>query len=176
MTVQIGYETLTAQQVSGDARNSFFGLHLVDSGDSPDLNVDGSVAAVDFLLKPPAGYIYLVDSLRVVLADDADFGVLTLAGIAAPAEGVLAAIQYHETEDTINQIKDLLDGAAIVSNQILATVGKSEFSLANRMSVTELVKSVPIRLTEKHSIRFRVQDDLTAIAYFRVFAAGRNCK
>ena len=142
---------------------------------SEDMNVNGSVTAVDFKYTCPVGKVVLVSRLHFHILDSNvdpnDFG-----GIAG---GIATGLILGAFDSDDSQILDFLDGDTIKKNthfdHIAGTdanvkTGTGLDALAVRFSVHK--SGASMRLTAGQYIQMTVQDDLTTLNEFTTLIQG----
>lgn len=140
-----------------------------------EMNQNGSVTPVDFKYTAPEGKRAVIERLNVEIMDN---GIkMDLFGAIAALTGGLEIGVYDEQDQLL---LDPTDGHPLTRNgnwSFLAGVDARIYAGAGLdiMNVRWTISraGAPWRLDPGHYIRFRVQDDLTAISEFHVMVQGQ---
>ena len=154
-------------------QDAIFG-HLKNGVDK-DMNVNGSITAVDFKYICPVGKVVFLYRMNILITDAA-MKIDKFGGLAALSTGVV--VGFYDSEDNI--LLDPLDGDTIKTNEdfsflagVDATiqVGAGLDSLPIRWTFTRSVGG-PFRLNAGEYIQFKVQDNLSTVSSFHAIVQG----
>lgn len=151
-------------------------LSEAGAGENYDMNVDGSLAEVQFRYTVPAGKVALIQCVRFVISDNGiqpdEFG-----GLGGPlTNGCL--FHVHNPDDS--HALEIVDALPIKTNMELARLGELQERIGGTATDTlqvcwlpeESSGYVPI-LTEGMYLAFHVRDDLTGLFFFQAIVGGR---
>lgn len=165
-------------------RVKYFQGRATDENGSVDLNVDGSVNPVEFLIRPPVGQLISVREIRfrfegndldMTTNDARKFGAA--AGVGGLGNGIEAFIeQGGERQDLLVEPIDQMSGFFNYATSLFNVPNAIDVNKDILVWVVDLKLLVPIPLPEAglDRIVIRVNDDLTAIDLFQVIAVGQR--
>jgi hypothetical protein len=140
--------------------NRAISTYLLDSGDSFDMGVDGSVTPVDFAYNVPSGFKLHIGEVATYLEDTTAFSDANFAAQPPLTNGIAVIIDGV----TIATIKTTLD-FIMMFHHIEGTeaLGKTERQFVATWSANIASTGRPFEI--KDSFVFRVQDDLSATGF-----------
>lgn len=138
---------------------------------SPDLNVDGSITPVEFLVEPTTGKIFYVHSISIVLEDPA-INFSKFGGISALTNGVdFKASQIGLSEVLLENIKS--NGEIyLFANEIIFDSASTDILVAHINVKEDTGTTVKLVDSLSDNLKIIVNDNLTSIAKFKVIARG----
>jgi len=136
-------------------------------------------AADEYLIKPPAGEIFLIDQIIVTIEDGAAIDVDGWGALVALTNGCLFRVRRQEAASPVVTVKDLADGTPFKSNIQLGRLGELYiFSSMTGCLIQAKLKIPTIRLDGQRgeSLSFETQDDLSGLTRQEVAVLGFVCQ
>jgi hypothetical protein len=156
-----------------DAPN-LIGVLLREGGDpagSIEMNVDGSATPVPFQYRVPEGKVLYLSRVHVVITDTL-MGWDRFAGVPELTNGI--RVRLLDEDGTVYQA---LDGMPFRVNADMALLGDVEVKdiPAQQLRLLQMnwdLAGLNLRIGAGHCFCILIQDDLSAIPYFRVMLRG----
>jgi len=180
MTQVYSQDTAYKQKLLGNPTNDILFRYLDSVGNGSGTK-DMGTTVDEYFIKPPAGFIYVIDKLRIAVVDNAVLVPSGFGGAAALVTGCLMKLQAAGSE--IVDILDLLDGTPLKNHGELSALGILEIqdgaaSCFVQCEVDYARDGAPLRLDgdRDERIMFKVQDDLSGYVSVYVSVTGRVFK
>ena len=165
-------DVITALNAGNPRKGKFFSLHLTNGG-SNDMNVDGSVMAVDFTLSPPAGKLFFLSRMNIVLEDES-INHLKFGGIAGGiTNGLLLKVKeggLAERDISEHPIKRNAEFHHIAFDVQLISAASDILTI--RWEFFRSGSFLELRNSRGDNIKATVQDDLRNINEFEIICQG----
>lgn len=150
-------------------------LRFRNSGSSKEMNINGSGGAVDFFLGPPAGEVWYVDYLTLMIIDPGDMNFNVFGGlVAALANGVELIEKIGGVENIYTTLEDNSDIAQCFFGGTLTSAGPAgsvDLGFLNEVdkALGRMAFDRPITLDGDDDDRMiiRINDDLLLLQAFR---------
>lgn len=130
----------------------------------------------EYIIKPPDGYIYLIDKIHIAGWDDAIASGATFFGISALSTGCKLELRSGPNE---NVLLDLTNGELIKNNGDLACIGDTQIINDHTATICLVYCNInpgaPIRLdgSKEDMLVFESQVTLAGISGLRIMVVGR---
>ena len=157
------------QQLIGSLMNTVLDRFLDTVGDETGTTAMNTVPD-EFLITPGAGYIYVIDKLKILIADTA--GMLSIAGFGN-GEALTNGFKLELRRGT-NVEKTFFD--AVKTNPEMISLGDEKMSRSDTLLTVTIHWPVPIRVPYGYSLVFQTLDSMVTMEYMKVRIKGRSFK
>src|SRR3990172_8022826 len=160
-------------------------LYKSDDAAIKNMNVDGSVTPVKFIIQPPVDEDYELVAMRLTLADTG-MAYSSFGGIAALTNGLLIRIiGDFPAPDTV--LIDILDGIPVKDNAQLSshlidrgvaeiTGGTLDLFTGSVRFADDINTNLILEGATNQRLEVLVQDNLTGLVYFYIKVLGYRIK
>jgi len=155
------------QQLIGTLMNTVFDRFLDTVGDETGTTVMNTIAD-EFLITPGTGYIYVIDELKILVADTA--GAFSIAGFGNGA--ALTNGFKLELRRGTNVEKTFF--GAVKTNPEMISLGEEKMSLSDTLLTVTIRWPAPIRVPYGYSLVLQTLDSMVTIEYMKARAKGRS--
>lgn len=153
-----------------------FVFDYLKDGSSVEMNVNGSVTAVDFDYTVPAGLYLELYKMTMMMTD----GEIRWGDFAGLGTALTNGIEIQVLDSDENLLLDVTNSEDIKANEDLGFLAGTDAiragSAGDTAYIADMVVAVgqhPMVLAPGSIVRAKVQDDLTGVSYLRTSIHGR---
>ena len=142
----------------------------LENGGSDDMTVNGSGTPVDFVDGPPAGQVWYMTGVQLVLIDPGTMDPDDFGSIGGLTNGFGFVVEVNSTEYDVNFIFNNKDLATELPDRHIFTSIDSGFFTEDDVFIGGMIFNPPIKLDGDNGDQMiaRVRDNLTGISHLEV--------